>query len=210
MAKRKIGRQPKNQDQYPRFLIISEGAVTERQYLEAVKRSRKIRSARLEFVPPGPTSPVEIVRLAYERRKQAQRDDPFDHVWCIFDVEAKVNQQCRPGFPEALDLAARWDISLAISNPCIELWILLHREDHQAWIDSHICQNKCAKLKLTDGKHLVAPDDLYQEYSRAREYADNLEQKHIRDGTKNLADHNPSSSVYKLVDAICALFPQKM
>jgi hypothetical protein len=210
MGKRKIGRQPKNKDQYPRFLIVSEGEVTERQYLDAVKRSRKIRSARLEFVPPGPTSPVEIVRLAYELRKQARRDDPFDHVWCIFDVEAKVNQQCRPGFPEAVNLAERWNISLAISNPCIELWILLHREDHQAWIDSHVCQSRCAKLQLIEGKHLVAPDDLYQEYWRARDYAANLDQKHNRDGTEDLAHRNPSSSVYKLVEAICTLFPQKI
>ena len=44
--------------------------------------------------------------------------------------------------PRAFDLARRHQISVAVSNPCIELWFVLHFEDHRAWIDRHAVQMK--------------------------------------------------------------------
>lgn len=206
MGKRKFGRKRKNQEQNPRFLIVSEGEVTEQQYLNAVKRSRRILSADFKFVPPGPTSPVEIVTKARDLRDKAAREDPFDFVWCVFDVEAKVDQRARPRLAEAIEMARLNRISIAVSNPCIELWILLHSENWQAWIASQACQHRCAELELVHKKHILKPDELFTCYDFARECAINLDLKHDRDGTIEVKDRNPSSGVYRLVDAIFAAF----
>lgn len=99
---RYLSRVSKNREQRPRFLLVLEGAVTEKQYFGAVKRLHRIRATDVQLVPPGPTSPLEIVELAYRLKIRASKTDPYDKVWCVFDVEAKVSQQGRHGVAEAL------------------------------------------------------------------------------------------------------------
>lgn len=53
MGSRKFRRKQNSKDQNPRLLIVSEGAVTELEYIEAVKKSRAIRSAQIEYVVSG-------------------------------------------------------------------------------------------------------------------------------------------------------------
>jgi hypothetical protein len=116
MGSRTFKRKQKDHDQNPRLLIVSEGAVTELEYIEAVKRSRIVRSAEIEYVPPGPTSPVEIVQRALALRERDRKSDPIDAVWCMFDAEAKIAQRARPGSSDALALAFSKDISVARST----------------------------------------------------------------------------------------------
>jgi len=67
----------------------------------------------------------------------------------VFDVGE------HPKLPEALDLARRHEIAVAISNPCIELWFLLHFERQMAFIGRWDAQRRaeatlgCSKV-LTD------------------------------------------------------------
>ena len=209
MAKKDFRRKSNIKPQNPRFLIVCEGAVTEIEYLEAVKRSRRIRSADIELIPPGPTSPLEIVTRARDLRDGSRHQDAFDAVWCIFDVEAKVLQKARPGLASALKMAKDNRISIALSNPCVELWILLHTEDHQSWICSDNVQRRCLELALTNRKHLLDAEQLLRSYSSARERAMNLESKHDREGRLAPEDRNPSTGVYELVDAIYESFPSR-
>ena len=200
-------RRPSIRSQYRRFLIVSEGEVTEREYLDAVRRARRIRSASIVFMPPGPTSPVEIVERARDLRNHARRIDPFDDVWCIFDAEAKVDQRARPRLSDAIQMARDNDINVALSNPCIELWILLHEQDQEAAIHSHAAQHLCSKLGLIDKKHISTPDHLLDRYQAARARAEGLDCKHERDGRVCVVDCNPASGIYKLVDSIYLAFP---
>ncbi len=45
--------------------------------------------------------------------------DAFDEVWCVFDVDDFE-------LTAAVPLAVGNDIRLAVSNPCFEVWLLLH------------------------------------------------------------------------------------
>jgi hypothetical protein len=193
----------KQRKQYKRFLVVSEGIVTEKQYLNAIKRSRRIRSGDLVFVPPGPTSPLEIVKRARDlQRKESAKGDKYDFVWCIFDVESGVDQSARPGLSDALSMAVKLKISVAFSNPCFELWVLLHRQMHEASIDRHAVQRLCSNLNLVTGKHIRNPGQLLDNYSLARNHARSLEERHNRDKRIRAEDRNPSSRVFELVDAI--------
>jgi hypothetical protein len=148
MASRNFHRKRQVRRQNLRFLIVSEGKVTEPEYLNIIKERRRIRSADIEIVPPPPTSPKEIVAKARDLKRQARRDDPYDAVWCIFDVEPQVGQKARPGLADAMQMASANGISVALSNPCFELWILLHSEDCQSLVYGPRVQQRCAELEL--------------------------------------------------------------
>lgn len=208
MARRDRTRRPsRNLAQEKRFLIVVEGEVTEREYLEAVKRSLKMKSVEVR-IEHEHTDPIGIVNGAKKIRDSAKKTDPFDEVWCVFDTEAKQTQRCRVGLLEAIDSATNakgGPILLAISNPCFELWIWLHEHEQTAWIASTDIQARCTRV--TD-KHIAEIDDLLKFYPDARRRASLLDEKHERDNTKP-EDMNPSSGVYKLIDAILAAFPAR-
>jgi hypothetical protein len=207
-GQRKFGKQ----SQTKKFLVVAEGAVTEREYIEAVKRSRRMRSVEV-LIETGHTDPIGIVKQAKARHNEASKTDPFDQVWCIFDVEAKLTQQARFGLQEALDAARRSKIRCAVSNPCFEIWLLWHSVDHANWIASDAVQRRCKELGITqveDEKHIQDANGLVRNYCQtARDRASNVEQMHERDGKTNREDRNPSSLMYQLIDAIYAAFPPR-
>jgi hypothetical protein len=208
VARSSFRKSNKQREQYKRFLIVSEGAVTEEQYLNGVKRSRRVRSGDMEFFPPGPTSPVEIVKRARDLQNKARASgDKYDFVWCIFDVESGVDQRARPRLSEAINMANACNVSVALSNPCFELWILLHRQVQEASIDRHRVQRLCSSLALVVGKHIQNVEQILDNYPTAREHARALEDKHDREGRREAQDRNPSSRVFELVEAIYAAFP---
>ena len=47
---------------------------------------------------------------------------PYDHVWCVVDVDQHES------LDQAFDRARANSLSLAITNPCFEYWYILHFE----------------------------------------------------------------------------------
>jgi hypothetical protein len=185
---------PKRRD----ILVFSEGAVTEEIYLIFWKRRFK-RQVNIEIHELHGT-PLSLVKKAVEVKAENERGarrkgKAHDEVWCVFDVDE------HPYLSEAMQLAAAHDIKLAISNPCIELWFLLHFVDQTAYIERHKAQREAAsvlgcKKNLTDKALGLLEDNFEAAKGRAR----GLDAKHLGDATP--APGNPSSGVWKLVDAI--------
>ena len=184
-----------------------EGSVTETSYFEAIRVSRRLSTGIIQVEPPGPTSPLEIVKRAHELQVANEKKDPFDEVWCVFDVEAKVTQSARTGLDKALNLAGNKGIKIALSNPCFELWLLLHHEDHTAYITSDAVQRKCSELNLVKEKRIQNMDVILSRHNQAKTRAEALVNQHDRDGTNAPADRNPETNVHRLVDAIYVAFP---
>jgi hypothetical protein len=69
------------------------------------------------------------------------RGRPHDQVWCVFDRDE------HPNFAKAIDLADRHGINLAISNPCLELWVILHFEDQTAYLERQTAQDRAEEHK---------------------------------------------------------------
>jgi RloB-like protein len=213
MPARRYLRKSPHRAQRSRILALSEGKRTEPQYLKAIRSQLRIPEQNLRILTPPdiPNTPREMVAAAKKLARAAK--EPFDEIWCIFDTEAKVTQACRDGIREALIAAKDSRILIAGSNPCFEIWLVLHRVDHRAWIDSASAQRKCEELGITfgnDGKQIQNAEELIRDhYQNARTNARNLDLMHERDGRTRLEDMNPSSGVYRLTDSILAAFSRE-
>lgn len=145
--------------------------------------------------------PHSLVDRAVDTKKLEARNErrgrgrAYDEIWCVFDIDAHVQ------VAEAIQKANANGIGLAISNPCIELWFILHFEDQTGFLRRHDAQRKSFRL-LGCGKNLSseATDGLVDRYPEARERARSLDAKHAGDGSPPRS--NPSSCVWALIESV--------
>ncbi|MEX0973614.1 MAG: RloB family protein [Solirubrobacterales bacterium] len=182
------------------ILVFAEGKVTEEGYLRH-HHSRNRSTVNVE-IHEFRGDPLSLVRHAMKAKKRGEREEKgrrgraHDEVWCVFDVDR------HPELKHAVSLAREHDIQLAISNPCIELWFLIHFEGQTAFIERHDAQRSASRHtrceKSLDRDALNALD---RNYETAKERARRLARKHEGDGTE-FPDDNPSSGVWRIVDSI--------
>ncbi|MEQ1501355.1 MAG: RloB family protein [Myxococcota bacterium] len=127
---RRPARRAATRDPRRRLLVVCEGEVTEPTYIRGYEKLVRNASVQIKVEGAGGV-PLTLVRTAVRLKEEAEgearrSDDPFaayDEVWCVFDVDD------HPNIPDAKQLAASNGIELAISNPCFELWLILHFRD---------------------------------------------------------------------------------
>lgn len=184
------------------FLVFCEGTRTEPDYIEDLRKESAVRdSASVEIqidLTASGAVPLTLVNAAAEARDRFSREQSeIDEVWCLFDVEWPRNH---PNLREAREKANARNVRLAISNPCFELWLMLHFEDRTAWLDSDAARRLRCRYDGSSGKGLEGSKYMPRRTAAAR-HARALEAKHIGDGT-GFPDDNPSSGMYLLLEAI--------
>ena len=183
-----LRRRTRFRDPYPRMLIVCEGRVTEKRYFEFIRHTERI-PLQLEVVPAG--VPETVVRRAKELAAEAEAErDAFDAVWCVFDIDEHVR------VPAALDRALALGFRLAVSNPCFELWLLLHFQEQGAAVHRHKAQSLCRK-HMPGSEKSPPLDGLMKHFDVAQKRAAQLAQRHARNGTPG---GNPSTNVYEAVE----------
>ncbi|HEU4556391.1 MAG TPA: RloB family protein [Longimicrobium sp.] len=98
----------------------------------------------------------------------------------------------------ARHLAAKEAIHLAVSNPCFELWLLLHFADHAAHVTASQPGRLLRKHLPRYDKHLRF-EDVADGCSDAVRRAGMLERRGSKAGE---AGANPSTGVYRLTERI--------
>ena len=181
------------------LLVFVEGQRTEETYL--VGWRRLYRDRVLVAIDDFRGAPLSLVQHAIEaQRTEAYeanrgRGRPHDQIWCVFDVDQ------HPNITEALALAAQHNIHVALSNPCLEVWFLLHFGDQNGFIDRHAAQGQAeAVLHCSKSLSGAAVDTLVDRYEMAKARAIRLDAKHEADGSP--PGSNPSSGMWRLVDMI--------
>jgi hypothetical protein len=133
------------------FLIASEGAETEPRYFEEIKlgvsRDSIIR-VKLVGSPNHKSHPKEVL----ERLLNAAKSEGIktgDEIWLVIDRdawdEADLNLVCK--------LAKKNGFSVALSNPCFELWLFLHLQNNRHFVDRHHCQRELGKICKSYGSN---------------------------------------------------------
>lgn len=186
-------------DPLPLILVVCEGEVTEPRYIDAFRLEHGANTVRVHVESPGgdPRALVEkAIRLRNEagRRAVRERDEnlAYDEVWCVFDVDEHAR------FAEARELAASGRVNVAVSNPCFELWLLLHFADRSA----HVTTAQVSKLlrgHLPGYQKHVRFEDVRHGYENAVRRGQALDQRHEKLGAEG---GNPSTGVYHLTERI--------
>lgn len=146
--------------------------------------------------------PSTLVDSACEDKRRNDLD--IDQYWCVFDVECP---DPHPNLKDALIKARDNGVETAVSNPCFELWLILHHEKHSAFLETDQAISRRSALDRSNDKHLVT-EDYMRRRAEAVQRAKSLEQRHRNNGT-GFPDDNPSSTVYRLLEALNVAGPQR-
>jgi hypothetical protein len=180
-----------------RILIVCEGVVTERHYFNDLRIQTK-SLVELQIEPGG--TPKTLVERGVELKKAAEKvakrekdqNLRYDAVWSVFDVDQ------HPFLSEAQQQARDNGIEVAISNPCFELWALLHFQDQHAHIERHEVQRLCRHHMPRYDKRLPC-ETLLPMYRDAVRRSQELEHLHR---TRSTDGGNPSTGVHRLTEEI--------
>lgn len=190
-----LGRTPGKRRELRTVVVFCEGRNSEPDYVNGLKRlPHVLRNTALNIeIDPEQGTPLTLVKLAAERIK----DPEVDECWCLFDVEWPRNH---PHLAETVDLAVRSGVRLAISNPCFELWLMLHQVSSTKFLNTGEAESQSRRLDGRRGKRIDAA--VYMPLRKAAaERAELLEKRHARNGTR-FPDDNPSSGMFRFLTAV--------
>lgn len=183
MAKQ-FGRKPASRELGKKILIACEGSKTEPAYFEGIRKSLRLSTVQIKILPHEGTDPLRIVEAAIAGRQDMKADKtwfPGDSVWAVFDGdEHRVNNLAN--WNSAIAKARQAKIHLAITNPCFELWYLLHFCDRFAQLD-RITALTLLKQHIPnyDKAHCHYPDPLKDRTLQAIQRAEKIAHQINRD-----------------------------
>jgi hypothetical protein len=125
-----------------RFIVIAmEGAETEPKYFKEFRPPREgTIQIKLVSNPKHKSKPKEVLqRLEQYFRKNGIAGDEG---WIVIDRDAWPEEE----LTDICRRAREKDFSVAISNPCFELWLYLHLRDPCPFNDRHHCQRQLAEI----------------------------------------------------------------
>jgi hypothetical protein len=171
---------------------LCEGKITEREYFDGLRSMHRLPAVRVE----GPYSePSELVQTAIKKRDAAS-SDPYDEIWCVFDVEYPV----RVGLQDTLAIAEEEQFQLALSNPCFELWLILHFKKWSSHLSTSAACTMAETLNGYSEKHIDF-SKFADRIAIATSRSEMLNTTHNRN-CKNCPDDNPSTNVGVLVSEL--------
>lgn len=203
---RRRGSLPKRRQEHraprQRFLVLSEGARTEPDYCRWLRDQLGSRLLRIEPKGgDGTSDPLRLVRKAVKLKadaaQRARREKDaflaYDQVWCLVDVDDHTT------LGQAAAEARKADIQLAVSNPCFELWALLHLEDRRGHIERNALRERL-RVHMPDYDKQLRHDLLAGRVGQAVERAQHLDRLHA--DSSRAAGSNPSTGVWRLVEIL--------
>jgi hypothetical protein len=178
--------------------VICEGEVTEPSYFNALRTELRNPLIEIEIEGRG-EGPKSLVERAVLRKKESDRyarrerqAQVYDEIWCVFDVDehaklADARQQARDN-----------GIELAVSNPCFELWALLHFQSQTAYLERQAARSRL-KTHLPGYDKDLPFARLQAGYEEAVRRAAHLER---RCEDRGCPGDNPSTGVHRLTERI--------
>ncbi|MEH2586691.1 RloB family protein [Bradyrhizobium sp. AZCC 1721] len=187
-------------DPKPLFLLVCEDTNSAPLYFAAIKR---VSNANIEIIPGAGTPEViaataveEATKRGFIGKKGLDWYAKSDQVWAVFDRDEHHH------FDRGVKICAENGIFVARSNPCFEIWLILHHEDfhrpdgrHQAL--DHLC-SLCPEYKEGKGRSLDYVK-LIKELSKAEARAEAQLNSRSKEG-KPFGP--PSTTVFELTRAV--------
>jgi RloB-like protein len=160
LTRRRHRREPKRL-----FIIYCEGRNTEPAYFHAFRQHcadalidvEMIRAAGVPYtLAEAAAGRARDLGLGRRSRKSLDSYEERDEVWAVFDRDE------HPRYAEAVALCERVGVGVGRSNPCFEVWLILHEADFDRPDDRHGVQAHLRRLRPeygpADGKMPNCPD----------------------------------------------------
>jgi hypothetical protein len=196
----KLPRRQHSREPRRRFIIICEGKNTEPAYFGALKS--KLPDVLIDIKPAAgvPMTIAETAAQLVPRGKpgRVRRDsyEEHDEIWAVFDRDEHQR------YDEAVSRCETKGIKTARSNPCFELWLILHvsefdKPDSRGAVQAHL-EALCPEYDSKRGKK---PD--CSRFITQVEFAEKRAEKQLR-GREDEGDPfgPPSTTVFQLTRAI--------
>ena len=172
-------RNSKGKTMRPNFFVFCEGK-TEITY---VKFLRSVFRVPVQVVTKKSDSNISVEFVERSKREYVQTKN--DKTFLMFDLDVERMLEHLQKLPQA---------TMLVSNPCVELWFLLHYQN----IENEICSEECLRKLLTHSpqyeKGALTEDE-------KRTLVENMPEAIGR--AKRLEEYkNPSTSVYRLIEAM--------
>jgi hypothetical protein len=169
----------KGKQMKPNFFVFCEGE-TEIAY---VKFLRSLYRAPIQVIPKKGKS--NISEEFIERSKNEYVRTGQDKVFLMYDLDVDGILEHLQKIPNA---------ELLVSNPCIELWFLLHYQEQKLEISSDKCVQKYQKVSKGYKKGVLSEEE-------KKVLSDNKELA-IERAKKLVEYQNPSTTVFKLLEKL--------
>jgi RloB-like protein len=200
-----LRRKRPGRDPYPRILMVFEGSVTEPKYFKDLTKLWGLNPRNVEIPKhSGSSDPVGVVDSALANFKD---DNDFDKIYCIVDRDKHQK------YSQALDkvrrhrLGRRGKLILITSNPCFEIWLLLHYVYTAAAFQCASISGSNADEVIRELRKHISGYDKGMEglfvitqpnINDAKRHADQLLKYHKTAGS----DGNPSSEIHFVIEVL--------
>lgn len=189
------------------IIIATEGEATEPLYFEELAQNDRFRhpSIEIKVLPTkhGRSAPRHVIRRLDEIRRQHGIYEG-DELWLVIDKDRWGDAQ----LSQIAQLASQKDYKIADSNPCFELWLVLHFKSLFE-LDDYICEAEA--IKCSDVTNWLKEEECDPSFNKA-EYETSKYYDRIRTGIKNARQtdirsddrflNQIGSRVYRLVESI--------
>ena len=163
----------------PNFFVFCEGE-TEMAY---VKFLRSLYRAPIQVIPKKGKSNISEDYIERSKNEYVRTDQ--DKVFLMYDLDVDGILEHLQKIPNA---------ELLVSNPCIELWFLLHYQEQKAEITSEKCVQKYQKVSKQYKKGALSEEEK-KVLAESKDIA-------IKRAKKLLEFNNPSTTIYRLLEML--------
>ncbi len=196
---RRPARRESQQDPKPLILVVCEGKATEPEYLESFVEACRNPRVSIKAVPAAGV-PMTIVRRAKQEKREAERRAAkerdeylrYDQIWGVFDIDD------HPDVARAKSMARANDIKLAVSNPCVELWLLLHFAEQPGAKERRELRRRVKKYLPAYDKHIdfmECQEGYHDAVRRARGLDESAD-------AESESGRNPTTGFWRLTESI--------
>lgn len=191
-----------------RVLIVCEGEKTEPNYLKGLRVALGLHPVNM--VIDDKKNGLDPKRLVEHAIKRFNKDNSFDHVFCVFDKDKHLTYAAALDKIGATHLKGGAQLHAITSIPCFEIWILLHFAYTTGAFQAAADDSNCALVVRELHKEGRIPgyekgaenvfDVVGDKLDTALLNAKRLEEFH-----RDIGTDNPSTKVYKLVEHLQGL-----
>ena len=198
--KRPIGRSERPLRDSSLFVIATEDRYAPEQYFHALPISKpsrvKIEVLSTEDNNSSPSAVCERLKRSKEKYDIGDNDE----LWLVIDVDHHFSGTHNRGTSQALKEAREFGACVAVSNPCFEVWLLLHLvelADTDKFSNADAVLSRLRKEVGDFNKKNIRPMRFVKNVVLASERA-----QAIDDGKDLYLPGNPGTRVYQIIKSL--------